>query len=247
MIKQNQSGFTLIELLVVVAIIGILAAIAIPQFAAYRAKGFDARAESDCRNAATAEEAYFVDNATYSSAAADLPGFVQSEDVNVALVGTDTNFTVTCDSPKGTAGFSCTWTSDPAAGQPNMVCTTICAFYAYTRHRGGRSLGVARAALFAAEDIDVPNTLVLHIIWIAAAVTILVPSAADPDLWGHLLFGSALLDGTWHVENTFAYTTPAQPWVNHELLAELFMAGIYRLGVPTRARQRSRSCWRSSS
>jgi type IV pilus assembly protein PilA len=125
MIKQNQSGFTLIELLVVVAIIGILAAIAIPQFAAYRAKGFDARAESDCRNAATAEEAYFVDNATYSSAAADLPGFVQSEDVNVALVGTDTNFTVTCDSPKGTAGFSCTWTSDPAAGQPNMVCTTI--------------------------------------------------------------------------------------------------------------------------
>ena len=72
--KHNQSGFTLIELLVVVAIIGILAAIAIPQFAAYRAKGFDARAESDCRNAATAEEAYFVDFAEYSSTPADLPG-----------------------------------------------------------------------------------------------------------------------------------------------------------------------------
>jgi len=70
--KHNQSGFTLIELLVVVAIIGILAAIAIPQFAAYRAKGFDARAESDCRNAATAEEAYFVDHATYSSTAGEL-------------------------------------------------------------------------------------------------------------------------------------------------------------------------------
>lgn len=74
-----------------------------------------------------------------------------------------------------------------------------------------------------------PSRLMLHALWIAAAVTILVPSAADPDLWGHLLFGSSLLDGTWHVENTFAYTTPAQPWVNHELLAELTMAGIYRL------------------
>lgn len=127
MIKQNQSGFTLIELLVVVAIIGILAAIAIPQFAAYRAKGFDARAESDCRNAATAEEAYFVDNAEYSSTASSLPGFVQSEDVNVTVAGTATDFTVTCTSPKGTAGFSCTWDSDPTAGQPNMACTTAAA------------------------------------------------------------------------------------------------------------------------
>jgi type IV pilus assembly protein PilA len=125
--KQNQSGFTLIELLVVVAIIGILAAIAIPQFAAYRAKGFDARAESDCRNAATAEEAYFVDNATYSSTAADLPGFVQSEDVTVALAGDDDSFTVDCESAKGTPGFSCTWTSNPAAGVPNMSCVTAAA------------------------------------------------------------------------------------------------------------------------
>ena len=126
--KQNQSGFTLIELLVVVAIIGILAAIAIPQFAAYRAKGFDARAESDCRNAATAEEAYFVDNATYSSDTTVLPGFVQSADVNLAIAAGNsgdlaTSFAVTCDSPKGTSGFQCVWTSDPAAGTgANMVC-----------------------------------------------------------------------------------------------------------------------------
>jgi prepilin-type N-terminal cleavage/methylation domain-containing protein len=122
MTKNNQSGFTLIELLVVVAIIGILAAIAIPQFAAYRSRGFDARSNSDCRNAATAMEAFFVDNATYAGATpGTLPGFVQSADVNVTITGAATSFSVACTSPKGT-GITCTWTSNPGAGLPNMVC-----------------------------------------------------------------------------------------------------------------------------
>ncbi len=73
----------------------------------------------------------------------------------------------------------------------------------------------------------------LHALWIATAVAMLVPSTADPDLWGHLLFGSLLLDGTFAIENGFAYTTPTHPWVNHELLAEGAMALLYRsVGSP---------------
>ena len=61
MIKINQKGFTLIELMIVIAIIAILAAIAIPNFIAYRNKAFCSRAETDAQNVIAALSSYFSD------------------------------------------------------------------------------------------------------------------------------------------------------------------------------------------
>ncbi len=63
--KVGHKGFTLVELMIVVAIIGILAAIAIPQFASYRVKAYNQAGAADIRNLKTSLEAYFADNQQY--------------------------------------------------------------------------------------------------------------------------------------------------------------------------------------
>src|SRR5438552_834420 len=99
---QSESGFTLIELLVIVAIIGILATIAIPQFSTYRKQGYEAQVKSDLKNAATAKEAYFATTqpSVYKSDAFSngVPaGYNQTVNVtmNAAIDNTNSTFVLT--------------------------------------------------------------------------------------------------------------------------------------------------------
>ncbi len=69
---DKRSGFTLIELLIVVVIIGILASVAIPKFAASREKSFVTTMKSDLKNLATYQEIHHNGAFTYSTSLTSL-------------------------------------------------------------------------------------------------------------------------------------------------------------------------------
>lgn len=125
--NDKDGGFTLIELLVVVAIIGILAAIAIPVFLSQRASARDASVKSDMNSMAKIMETYYTDHGAYATSTATLeadvtPAISQGNKLDVLVNGT--SFTITgCNFDSGKV-----FKYDSAAGglSPDAVSGATC-------------------------------------------------------------------------------------------------------------------------
>lgn len=102
---SSDEGFTLLELIVVVAVLGILLAIAIQQFAVFRSRAIDAAMRSDLKNAALAMESYYGEFLGYpgSVSAIQLVGYRSTSGVTLTInVTSPSTFTLTAARPNGT-------------------------------------------------------------------------------------------------------------------------------------------------
>ncbi len=119
---RDQKGFTLIELMIVIAIIGILAAIAIPNFISYRKKSYNASAQVNLTQAYSTALAYYaqvkhggVTNFTLSDLTNE--GFIQTPNVIVTVNGSSLNeFTINTKHAVGDVIYSIDASGDKSNG-----------------------------------------------------------------------------------------------------------------------------------
>lgn len=129
---DKERGFSLIELLTIIAIVGVLAAIALPMYANIKAKAFNARAVSDLKGVLSGQESYFVDNDNYLSECENagceiLPGYTRSQDVEIisGSLNDGADFFIRSKHEKGSICYSVFSNDDNPDGSAGSEITRV--------------------------------------------------------------------------------------------------------------------------
>ncbi|MDR3608030.1 MAG: prepilin-type N-terminal cleavage/methylation domain-containing protein [Oligoflexia bacterium] len=166
LVKRANQGFTLVELMVVVAIIGILAAVAIPNFIKYQAKSRTTEAKIALASIFTAEQSFSAENSTYTSCLAQAGytpdgsnhyyalGFQQSVTANAVCGGSGTGTqcnTYSYNGNVGVPGATCRNLTTPftAAGVAWTATTSDTAYAANLEQNKSTGVTVTDATLTA--------------------------------------------------------------------------------------------------
>ncbi len=116
---KTQNGFSLIELMIVVAIIGILMAIAVPNYTDYLIRGKIPSASSGLSTRRVQMEQWFQDNRTYVGAICPVAADTSDQNFDFSCAATATTFVWTATGKGGTAGF--TYAIDQAGNKSSVI------------------------------------------------------------------------------------------------------------------------------
>ncbi len=181
-----KKGFTLIELMIVVAIIGILAAIAIPNFIKFQARAKQSEPKANLKSFFTAERSYFAERDTYSSFVADV-GFLPERGNRYAVytgaatlasrsaateaVATNTTG-FSADTFKGFTTAAPATTNAAVTAPPNTTACTLSTTGCVNTGNTGNFAGLAVGNID--NDSTVDN-------WLVSSMSIVVSASTDSE------------------------------------------------------------------
>jgi type IV pilus assembly protein PilA len=173
-LHTRKGGFTLIELMIVVAIIGILAAIAIPNFLRFQLRSKTGEAKTNLAAIRTAEEGFFAEFGSYVAAATTPAGSLGSQK-RPWTGGGITSFDQMGWGPEGQVYFNYaavtagTGTSWAAGAQGNLDGDSVTSDFGYVHPLPGASVGPDPMGACTGTGVYAPGTTLLNTVGICTA------------------------------------------------------------------------------
>lgn len=187
-LKMTREGFTLVELMVVVAIIGILASIAIPQYSKFQAKARQSEVRIQLGATYTVEQSFAAENSTYTGCLGNV-GYNRDGTKFYYTVGFGTGISATAACIPGGGSGACTtyqWSYANAAYAVGSSCTgntALTDFFAANISEPNAPKGAASAANDPTSQGDITTSSISSTAFVIGAAGKILSKATNVDQW----------------------------------------------------------------